>query len=202
MKVVIIGAGSTAYMVADLISSDKNFYLEGFIGTPEEEEKFREKELYGMGSFIGDHSIIPHLYKDGVFGFVAAVGDNYLREKNYYECMRHNLYPVNVISRDVVTRHNVKIGKGVVIGPGVILCGGVTIGDNVILHPGAICNINTKIGDHSTVGPGAIIRGLLEVGKNTSIGAGSYIGADVGKNNVVPVGKKVTKTISDKFREK
>lgn len=201
MKVVIIGAGSTAHMVADTIKSDHNFLLEGFIGTSEEESLYQEKELYGMGRFLGDHSVIPHLHNDGVFGFVVAVGDNYVREKYFYECQQHNLIPVNIISPDVIIKSNVEIGKGVVIGPGVILCSGVEIGDNVLFDPGVICNVKVSIGDHTTIGSGAVINGITNIGKNTTIGARSYISANVGKNNVVGIGDIVLNEIHDKYRE-
>ena len=201
MKVVIIGAGSVAHMVADIIRSDHNFILEGFIGTPEEEIKYKEKELYGLGRFLGDHSVIPHLQNDGVSGFVVAVGDNYLREKYYYECQQHKLCPINVISSDVIIQHNVSFGKGVIVCPGVILCSGVSVGNNVIMLSGVICNVNTEIGDHSNLRMGAIIGGMVKIGKNVRVEIRSYVGAYVGKNNKTSIGEIVTQRIEDKFRE-
>jgi acetyltransferase-like isoleucine patch superfamily enzyme len=200
MKVVIIGAGSVAHMVADIVRSDHNFILEGFVGTPEEERKYKEKELFGLGRFLGDHTVLPHLQKEGVYGFVVAVGDNYLREKYYYECQQYNLCPVNVISSDVIIQHNVSLGKGVIICPGAILCSGVTIGNNIIIEPGVICNVNSKVCDHSNIRVGAIIRGMVEIGKNVHIGIRSYAGEDIGKNNKISIGEIVTKKIEDKFR--
>jgi len=41
MKVVIIGAGTGAANVADILIHDKNFKLYGFVGTTEEEGKFK-----------------------------------------------------------------------------------------------------------------------------------------------------------------
>jgi len=201
MQVVIIGAGSVAHVVADIISNQHNFSLKGFIGTPEEEEKFREKELYGMGMFLGDHSIIPHLHEDQVFGFIVAVGDNYIREKYFYECQQHNLYPVNAISSDAIIRSSARIGKGVIIFPGAMICASVTICNNVIIESGVISNVNSEIGDHSHIRSGTIIRGLVKVGKNVYIGPRSYIQADVGKNNEVPFGGIVTTKLEDKYRE-
>jgi len=201
MKVVIIGAGSVAHMVADIIRSDHNFVLEGFVGTSEEEKKYKEKELFGLGRFLGDNTIIPHLQEDGVFGFVVAVGDNYLREKYYYECQQYNLSPVNVISSDVIIQHNVSFGKGVIICPGVILCSGVTIGNNIIIEPGVICNVNSEVCDHTNIRIGSIIRGMAKIGKNVRIGIRSYVGEDIGKNNETSIGEIVTKRIEDKFRE-
>ena len=201
MKVVIIGAGSVAHMVADIILSDHNFVLEGFVGTPEEEREYKEEELYGLGSFLGDHTVIPHLQDDGVFGFVVAVGDNYLREKYYYECQQYNLVPVNVVSSDVIIRQNVSLGKGVIVCPGAILCSGVTVGNNVIIETGVICNVNSEVCDHSILCSGTIISSMVKIGKNVHIGMRSYIGDDVGKNNKISIGEIVTTKIEDQFRE-
>ena len=201
MKVVIIGAGSVAYTVADIIKRDHNFILEGFVGTVEEEKKFKEKDLYGLGTFLGDHSLLPHLHNDGVFGFIVAVGDNYLREKYYYECQQYNLFPVNIVSSDVKMGLNVKLGKGVIICPGTILGSGVSIGNNVVIETGVICNVNSEIGDHSNIRSGTIISGGLNIGKNVYIGSRCSINADIGKNNKIPIGEIVTAKIEDKFRE-
>lgn len=201
MKVVIIGAGSVAHVVADIITNQHNFVLKGFVGTAEEEEMFRERELYGMGMFLGDHSVIPHLRDDGVFGFIVAIGDNYMREKRYYECQQHGLYPINAISSDAVVRGNVSVGKGIIICPGALICTSVYIGDNVIIESGVICNVNSKIGDHSNIRSGTIIAGMVNIGKNVYVGPRSYIKADVGKNNEISFGEIITSKVDDKYRE-
>ena len=201
MKVVIIGAGSVAHVVADIISNQHNYSLKGFIGTTKEEEKFREKELYGIGMFLGDHSIIPYLRNDGVFGFIVAIGDNYMREKHYYECQQNGLHPINTISSDSVVRGNAHLGRGVIICPGALICTSVKVGNNVIIGSGVICNINSEIGDHSNIRSGAIIEGMAKIGKNVYVNPRSYIMADVGKNNEVPFGGIVTTKLDDIYRE-
>jgi len=35
MRIIIIGAGTTAIMVADILLQDHNFKIEGFVGTEE-----------------------------------------------------------------------------------------------------------------------------------------------------------------------
>jgi acetyltransferase-like isoleucine patch superfamily enzyme len=201
MKVVIIGAGSVAHIAADIINNQHNFSLKGFIGTSEEDKKFKERDLHGMGAFLGDHTIIPHLYEDDVFGFIVAIGDNYLREKYFYECVRHNLQPVNAISVDAIVRRTISVGKGVIISPGALISTGVEVGNNVIIESGVICNVGAKIGDHSNIRSGTIIGGMSKIGKNVYVGPRSYIKADVGKNNEVPFGANITTNIEDKYRE-
>ena len=46
MKVAIIGAGSAAMTVADIITESHNFHLAGFVGTKEEEINLKDFKLY------------------------------------------------------------------------------------------------------------------------------------------------------------
>lgn len=201
MKVVIIGAGSVAHIVADILNNQHNYSLKGFVGTGEENKSFQEMDLYGMGPFLGDHSIIPHLYEEDVFGFIVAIGDNYLREKYFYECTRHNLHPINAISTDAILRRDISVGKGVIICPGALISTDVGIGNNVIVESGVICNVGSKIGDHSNIRSGTIIGGRVKIGKNVYIAPRCYIKADVGKNNEIPFGANITSKLEDEYRE-
>ena len=79
MKVAIIGVGTTAMIVADIIARSHNFTLAGFVGTSEEQERLKRSKVYHGSPFLGDHSILKDLRKDNIGGFVAAIGDNKIR---------------------------------------------------------------------------------------------------------------------------
>ena len=143
MKIVIIGAGSAAIAAADIIIRDRNFSLVGFIGTKEEESKLSGQKIYENLSFLGYGSFLSNLKDEGVTGFIAAIGDNYLREKRFYEASLYGFTPVNAISRYALIEPTVKIGKGVIINAGCIVSHGVSIGDNTCLDPGVIIEIKT-----------------------------------------------------------
>ena len=75
MKIVIIGAGTTAIAVADILVHDRNFIIAGFVGTTEENNNMGGKNIYGDIPFIGDRSILKKLGKIILVPFI-------LRSKN------------------------------------------------------------------------------------------------------------------------
>ena len=86
MKVVIVGVGTTAMIVADIIMESHNFNLAGFIGTSEEEKTLRSSNVYHDLPFLGNRGIVSRLKEGDISGFICAIGDVYIREKAFYEC--------------------------------------------------------------------------------------------------------------------
>ncbi len=202
MKIVIIGAGTTAITVADILVKDRNFTIAGFIGTDEEETKLSGKKLYDNIPFIGSHRLLKKLKDDDVVGFITAIGDNYIRERRYYEATLNGLTPINAISHNAVIETSARIGKGVMISSGCIVSHGVTIGDNTCFDPGVIVEINTKIGENCNLSSGCIVGGMCEIGRNVVLGPRSTIShnTSIGKNNSIKAGKVIDKDIEDLVR--
>lgn len=203
MKVVIIGAGTGAISVADILIQDKNFKLSGFVGTTEEEIKLMGKKLYGDVQFIGDHNILKRLKENNVVGFVAAIENNYFREKAYYEATQAGLVPINVISRHAIIEHSVTMGKGVVVGAGCIVSHGVCIGNNTSLGSGVIVEINTRIGENCCFSSACVIGGECDIARNVSFGMRSVVKSylKIGKNQKVEPGIIISESLPDLIRE-
>src|SRR5690606_37081396 len=136
MKVVIIGVGTQAMVVADIVAGSNNFSLAGFIGNEEEAERLSRTRSFRDVPFLGDHKMLPKLIDHDIAGFVVAVGDNAVRENYFFEASSAGLFPVNAISRKAIMEDTVTLGAGCVVSPGVVLSHGVTLGDNVIVDPG------------------------------------------------------------------
>lgn len=203
MKIVIIGAGSTAMHVADIVLENRHFTLSGFIGTPEEEKTMGGSEVYGNLTFLGDHSILPKLKDGDITGFIVAIGDTRNREAAYYDGMQAGLSPVNAISDKAIINPTAAIEKGVVVSPGAVVGHGANIGSNVILAPGAIVNVNATVGDHCYLHTGSIAEAESAIERGVDLGAGSIVGPGlkVGKNNIVLAGTVVTENIEGLYRE-
>jgi len=203
MKVVIIGAGTCAMAIADILVRDRNFRLAGFIGTTEEESRLRGKKLYGEIPFVGDHDILKKLKQDNIVGFVAAIKNNSHREKAYYEATQAGLTPINVISRHAVIEPSVNIGKGVVVCAGCIISHGVHIGNNAILESGVIVEINVKVGENCFFSSACVIGGECDIRKNVTFGVRSSVlpHIKIGKNQTIEHGKLVRESLSDLMRE-
>lgn len=202
MKVVIIGAGTGAANVADILIHDKNFKLYGFVGTTEEEGKFTGKKLYNEIPFLGDHSILPKLRENDIVGFVVAISINTIREKSYYEAVQAKLIPINVISPHTIINPFVKIGKGVVICAGSIILHGAEIGNNTFIGTGAIIENNTKIGENCVIATSCVIGGECEIRRNVKLNMRSTVNyrVDIGKNQQVGAGVIVSESLPDLVR--
>lgn len=203
MKIVIIGAGTCAFAVADILVRDRNFKLSGFIGTTEEESRLMGKKIYGEVPFIGDHSILKQLKKDNIVGFVAAIGNNYRREKAYYDATGAGLVPINVISHDAVIEPSVELGKGIVVCAGCVISHGVSIENNTILRPVVVVGNNTRIGENCFLSSGCIIDGGCEIRRNVKFGIYSATLQDlkIGKNQNIAPGRIVAESLPDLARE-
>ncbi len=203
MKVVIVGVGTMAMIVADIIIESHNFKLAGFVGTTEEEKVLRSSNVYHEFPFLGDRGIIHKLKEEDIPGFVCAIGDVYIREKAYYECCEAGLTPVNAISSKAIINPDVSLGRGVIIAPGVILSHGVKIGDNTILDPGVVMDVNASVGLHCHLSPGVVIAGGCAIQKNVMLGAGVIIekSLKIGKNQVVAAGTVVNESLEGLYRK-
>jgi len=203
MKVVIVGTGTTAMIVADIIMESHNFSLAGFIGTTDEEKALRSSNIYQDLPFLGDRRIVSRLTEGDISGFVCAIGDVYIREKAFYECSEAGLTPINAISSKALINPDVLFGKGIVISPGVILSHGVKIGDNVILDPAVVMDVNASVGSHCYISSGVVLSGGCEVEKNVKMGAGVIVEnrLRVGKNQIVTAGTVVSESLEGLYRK-
>lgn len=204
MKVVIIGAGTCATIVADILTQNRNFQLVGFLGTKKEEEGLVGKKIYKDISFLGDHSLLSELKKDAIVGFVSAIKDNALREDAYYKAIQAGLIPVNVISLHAVVDTSVKLGKGVVLSAGCIISHGVEIGNNTILNPGVMVGINTKIGDNCFFSTASIVEGGCDIKRNVTFGVRSTVfsGIHIGKHQNIEAGKIINTSLNNLIRDR
>jgi len=202
MKIVIVGAGTSAITTADILIQDRNFKLVGFIGTTEENETLGGQKIYGDIPFLGDRSLLKKLKDDAVVGFIAAIGDNYIREEAFYEGIGIGIIPINAISPHAVIEPSAQIEKGIIVSAGCIVSHGVTIGNNTYLDSGVIVDIYTEIGENCHLNPGCIIGGMSEIGRNVTIGSRSTIAHNVkiGKNQKIMAGEVVNKDIEDLIR--
>lgn len=195
MKIVIIGAGGQARVVYEILRYNRNMEIFAFIDNI---IKGSEEKIMGI-QVLGDHSILPKLIKEGVKGYIVAVGDNRIRMQYFNKFLNMDLIPINAIHPTAHITYNAKIGKGVVISTGATIATGTTIGDNVIINTGAIIEHEDVIGDHVHIAPGVVLAGRITIKENSFIGAGSVIKEyiTIGENTIIGAGSIVLQDIPD-----
>jgi len=196
MKVIIVGAGSTAQSVASILLDDRNFQVVGFI---DQDNKSKGKKILGI-EVIGTHDLLKDLFRDGIRGAVAAVGfDNNIREKYFHELKEIGFEMINVIHRSVIIDQSAGIKEGVIVSPGCIISPMVRIERNTILESGVIIGANTQIADNVYIGAGCCIGGASFIKRNAFISVGCSVAAfvNVGKNAKIAPGSSIVKDVPD-----
>ncbi len=199
MKILIIGAGSTAVSISEIIYGDKIFQITGYIGITEENKSKIGKDIFRNFKYLGDKSILKLIDKENASGFVVGIGDRYLRELSYYEVLKSEKIPVEIISKDSKISDNVEIKTGSVIFPNALISHNVTIGENTFIESGVIIEPNCYIGSNCNIEAGSIISGNSVIKKNTTIGKNSVIGSNliIGKNRIVKPNNFIDSNLED-----
>jgi len=193
MKVIIIGAGSTAATVAEILKQNRVFETVGYI-----DERPGEKVIDTL-KVIGDDSIIEELYSKGIHNAIVAISDNKIRERIYLRLKNIGFNFINAIHSTAIISPSVTIGEGVIIEAGVNLLGNTSIGNNVIIAAGSIIGRNSIINHNVFIGPGVVAAGENVIKKNAFISCGVSITNHIiiGKNIKVKVGASVDSNIED-----
>ncbi|MGK0553063.1 acetyltransferase [Macrococcus capreoli] len=205
-KVMLLGNGGHAKVIADMIARTDEFTLAGFLDS--------NIETYSLNNdLIFDNMDNIHLYSD--CKFVIAIGNNKVRKIIIEKYNLDETQFVSVIATSAYVASNAKIGIGTVVMPNAIINEDAVIGNHAIINSGAIIEHDNIIEDFVHISPGATLSGTVHVeafthigtnatvipniniGKQCTIGAGSVVIKDI-PDNVVAVGNptRIIKTIN------
>lgn len=195
-KVVILGAGGHAKVIADIIEKSNDILL-GFLDDAKliDEVIIKEKQYKVIGR-INDCSNIQKENKD--VEFIIGIGNNEIRKKisethkelKYYTA----IHPSTQIALDV------EIGEGTVLMPNTCVNTSAKIGKHCIVNTGSIVEHDNVIHDYVHISPNATLCGTVEIGELTHIGAGSTIRNNISicEKCVIGAGSVVVKNISER----
>jgi sugar O-acyltransferase (sialic acid O-acetyltransferase NeuD family) len=172
VRVLIIGAGGHAQVVADILLRmgeagfavcpigyvDDNPILSGcrFLGLP----------VLGC---LADSVSIAH---DAV---IVAIGDNVTRQRVFDLLHNHGEHFVIARHPHAVLAPDVEVGPGSMICAGVVVNTGSRIGANVISNTGCTVDHHNLVGDHTHIAPGVHTGGEVMIGEGALIGIGATI---------------------------
>jgi len=194
MKVLIIGAGGHAQVVADvLLCSHRAGGTAAPIGYVDDVLHLQGQARLGLPVLgtLRNIDVVPH---DAV---ILAIGDNRTRQRLYEELQRRGECFVTAIHPCAIIASDVQIGPGSVVCAGVVINTGSHIGANVILNTGCTVDHHNCIGDHVHIAPGVHLGGDVKVGAGALIGIGVIVmpQRQVGEWSVVGAGAVVIKDI-------
>lgn len=194
MRVLIIGAGGHAQVVADILLRveeqggsihpvgylDDNPVLLG--------QKFLGLPVLGTVSRL---SAIPH---DAV---IIGIGDNRTRARLFGSLRHQEEQVMSAVHPSAVLARDVRLGQGVMICAGVVVNTGTLIGDNVILNTSCSVDHHNRLGSHAHIAPGTHLGGNVHIGEGAFVGIGTAVIPErsIGDWAVIGAGSAVTKNI-------
>ena len=196
MRVLIIGAGGHAQVVADILLRMREAGINLTpIGYLDDNPALAGQNLLGL-PVLGSVASLSRTAHDAL---IVAIGDNEVRQRIIQSLQVQG-------ERFAIARHpSAVIAPDVMIGPGSMICAGVvvnpgsTIGANVILNTGCTVDHHNRIGDHVHIAPGVHLGGEVQIDEGTLVGIGATVMPQrrVGAWSVVGAGALVHTDIPD-----
>ncbi len=171
-KVVIIGAGGHAKVIADIIEKSGDEIV-GFLDDNKKKGTNIIKEYKVLGDF---NNRFPLAIANSDYEFIIAIGDNKKREEISHS---PNLKFYTAIHPSAQIGLDVEIKEGTVVMANSCINSSAKIGKHCIINTGAIIEHDNIIEDFVHISPNVALGGTVKIGKNTHVGIGSTI-----KNNI------------------
>lgn len=186
-KIIIVGSGGHAKVIADSIMDNGEYDIYGFID-------FHEEKYMGI-DVIGKDEDLKKIYDKGIKKAVIGIGymgKGDIRNKIYSMLKEIGYELPCIIDNSAILSKSTYIGEGVYVGKRAVVNSKACIGKMSIINTGAIVEHDCHIGEYSHIAIGALLCGEVRVGKNTFIGAGAVVRQSTCIGDYVTVGAGTT----------
>jgi sugar O-acyltransferase (sialic acid O-acetyltransferase NeuD family) len=197
MRVLILGAGGHAQVIADILlrmqEADPGIVIVGYL---DDNPSLAGEHLLGL-PVLGEIAQLTGIPHDAV---VVAVGDNATRQRLFKKWGNEGEHFATACHPRAIIAPDVQVGPGSMICAGVIVNPGSVVGTNVILNTGCTVDHHNRIGDHVHIAPGVHLGGGVSIGEGTLVGIGATVMPQrrVGDWSVVSAGALVHSDLGDK----
>lgn len=193
-SIFIWGAGGHGRCLLDVFKESKEFEPACFV---DDKSSLKGSLIDGI-EVIYSKDAITELKKRGIKKGIVGIGNIDTRCKIYETLKKQGFILVNAIDPTAIISKSAKIGQGVAIMAGSIICSRAEIADNVIVNEGAVIGHDNVLGFGSHVAGGASFMGGVKVGDKTFIGVGAVvICKSIGSNSVIGAGAVVNQDVPD-----
>jgi len=193
-RVVIIGAGGHAQVVADILlcahDAAEGVVPVGYL----DDNRALHHAVFADLPVLGQTDDLDRIPHDAV---IVAIGDNRIRKRLLRKMMTRG-------ERIAIARHpSAVIARHVELGPGTMVCAGAVvntesvIGSGTILNTGCTVDHHNRIGDYVHIAPGAHLGGEVTVDEGALVGLGAAVmpRCTLGAWSRVGAGAVVTKPV-------
>ncbi len=192
-KVVIFGCSGHAKVIVDILESNEDYKLIGFI------DKFIPENTIVLDyKVIGNESFLPKLMKEYRFNKgVIGIGDNFIRSKvvSVIKKIAPDFKFINCIHNSAKISKYCKFGVGNVVMPGVAINASSIIYDHCVLNTNSSLDHDCRMESYSSLGPNSAVGGDCFIGKYSYVGIGASIfhGVVIDENCIVGGGSVLNK---------
>lgn len=185
-KLVIIGAGSHAKVIVDILQQNEQYEIIGLV------DNVGKEGFLGL-KVIGDDNCLKWLFQQGVGKAFIAIGSNKIRKRLFEIAQSIGFEIINVISKNAFLSPCVKLGSGIAVMPGAVLNVDTVIGNGCIVNTNCSIDHDGRVGNFVHVAPGTSIAGNVTIGNETFCGVGCRIieGIKIGRNVMIGAGAVV-----------
>lgn len=192
-KLVIIGAGGHAKVVADAAICSKRYTEVSFI-----DDCYPHRvEHFGM-SIIGKIFDVIRFISPNI-EFIIAIGCAKARQVYTEQLDACSARLAAVIHPSAVVADTARVFDGVFIAANAVINPCATVGRSSIINTGSIIEHDCVLGDFVHVSPNATLAGGVSIGSGSWVGAGATIieCVNVGKRSIIGAGAVVLSNIGD-----
>jgi len=193
--IVIYGAGGLGKEILALLEALPQWNVMGFY----DDGKTEGTRVKGIDVLGGMAEVEKSA---GPINMVVAVGDPKIKEGliQKLSALQKINFPILIHpSAILMAPESISIGKGAVIGAGVILTTDVKVEDHVLININTTVGHDVIIGGASSIMPGVNIGGMVSIGKAVLIGSGTSIknGVTLGDHSRVGMGSVVLRDVEE-----
>jgi acetyltransferase EpsM len=195
VRLLIIGAGGHAHVVADAIGrlarAGENLSIVGLL---DDAPSLHGTTVLGC-PVLGSTATIGGIAHDAC---VLAVGNNNVRRELFARLQEAGERFATIVHPTAVVGGGVEIGAGTFVAAQVVLNPLARVGDNVIVNTAAVIEHHCVVGDHAHVAPGARLGGQASVEEGVLVGIGATVmpGCSVGAWSTVGAGSVVHRPVA------
>lgn len=196
-KILLLGGGGHAKVVADAIRKSGNFIISGIVDA---------KLPVGASAcgikVLGNDSQLKSLFHKGIkqaFIGIGSIGDCSIR-KRADQFLKSIGFTMPVIRHpSAIIGDDVELGEGAFVAAGVVINPGTRIGRHAIINTSSSIDHDCVIGDFVHIAPGVTLSGGVKVGDEAHIGIGASIvqNISIGKRCFVKAGNIVSVDLNE-----
>jgi sugar O-acyltransferase (sialic acid O-acetyltransferase NeuD family) len=181
--IVIMGIGGHAKMCIDIIKSNTNYNIVGYV------DDFVDQNSVNGINYVGNINNLDYLISCGLKNMIIGIGflGNLNKKEAFYQKFSSKINIPTIIHRSSIIEPTAIISEGCQIMAGAIIGSYVVVKPNCIINSGSIISHDSNIDESSHITPGAILAGHVKIGKRCTIGMGSsiYLGCEIPDDTII-----------------